>query len=201
VKENITERARVVANQTAEIELTLIQQAGNGDSNAFGELVRRHYAPIVNVVYRMCGDANLAEDMAQETFLRAWSNLASFRPKASLRHWLYRIAVNATLDVLRRKTEEPVEDEFIQMVSDQSPGPEATVIEKEQAADLQKKLKSLPEASRTVLVLREYGGLSYQEIATTLELPVGTVMSRLNYARTRLREMLKEQMREEYNHA
>lgn len=191
----------MVANQTADIELTLIQQAGNGDRYAFGELVRRHYASVVNVVYRMCGDASLAEDMAQETFLRAWSNLASFRPKASLRHWLYRIAVNATLDVLRRKTEEPVEDEIIQMVSDQAPGPEATVIEKEQAADLQQKLKSLPEASRTVLVLREFGGLSYQEIATTLELPVGTVMSRLNYARTRLREMLKEQMREEYNHA
>lgn len=191
----------MVANQTAEIELTLIQQAGNGDSNAFGELVRRNYASVVNVVYRMCGDANLAEDMAQETFLRAWSNLASFRPKTSLRHWLYRIAVNATLDVLRRKTEEPVEDEIIQMFSDQSPGPEATVIEKEQAADLQQKLKALPEASRTVLVLREYGELSYQEIATTLELPIGTVMSRLNYARTRLREMLKEQMREEYNHA
>ena len=191
----------MVANQTADIELTLIQQAGNGDRYAFGELVRRHYASVVNVVYRMCGDANLAEDMAQETFLRAWSNLAFFRPKASLRHWLYRIAVNATLDMLRRKTEEPVEDDFIQMVSDQSPGPEATVIEKEQAADLQKKLKSLPDASRTVLVLREFGELSYQEIATTLELPVGTVMSRLNYARTRLREMLKEQMREEYNHA
>ena len=191
----------MVANQTAEIELTLIQQAGNGDSNAFGELVRRHYASVVNVVYRMCGDANLAEDMAQETFLRAWSNLASFRPKASLRHWLYRIAVNATLDVLRRKTEEPVEDDFIQMVSDQSPGPEATVIEKEQAADLQQKLKSLPEASRTVLVLREFGELSYQEIATVLEIPVGTVMSRLNYARTRLRELLKEQIHEEYIHA
>lgn len=191
----------MVVNRTAETELSLIQQARNGDGNAFGELVRRYHTTVIHIVYRMCGDAGLAEDMAQEAFLRAWDNLASFRPNASLRNWLCRIAVNATLDVLRRRTEETVEDEIIQMVSDPAPGPEATVMEREQALDVQRILKSLPEAARSVLVLREYGELSYQEIAAALDIPVGTVMSRLNYARTRLRELLSEQLHEEYNHA
>jgi RNA polymerase sigma-70 factor (ECF subfamily) len=157
---------------------------------------------VVNVVYRMCGDAGLAEDMAQEAFLRAWINLPTFHPRSSLRNWLYRIAVNAALDVLRRKTEEPVEDERMQMVTDQAPGPEAALIEKEQILLLQQAMKSLPEAARSVLVLREYGELSYQEIAAVLDIPLGTVMSRLNYARNRLRELLKAQVfQPEYEYA
>ncbi|MEW6092816.1 MAG: sigma-70 family RNA polymerase sigma factor [Chloroflexota bacterium] len=189
-------------DQTAETELRLIQQAQDGDRSAFGELVRRHYTGVVNVVYRLCGDAGLAEDMAQEAFLRAWLNLPSFRPESSLRNWLYRIAVNAALDVLRRKTEEPIENEKKQMVTDQAPGPEAAVIAKEQAAFLQQAMKSLPEAARSVLVLREYGELSYQEIAAVLDIPIGTVMSRLNYARSRLRELLKTQVLQmEYDYA
>lgn len=184
----------MVVSQVAETELTLIEQAQNGDRNAYGELVRRYYSSVVNVVYRMCGDAGLAEDMAQEAFLRAWVNLSSFHPQSSLRNWLYRIAVNAALDVLRRKTEDPVEDEKMEMVTDQAPGPEAAMIQKEQAAFLQQAMKSLPEAARSVLVLREYGELSYSEIASVLDIPMGTVMSRLNYARTKLRELLKAQM-------
>jgi RNA polymerase sigma-70 factor (ECF subfamily) len=192
----------VVQNQTVETELSLIQQARNGDRSAYGELVRCHYPGVVNVVYRLCGDAGLAEDMAQEAFLRAWNNLPSFRPGSSLRNWLYRIAVNAALDVLRRRTEEPVEDERMERMTDEAPGPEAVVIAREQAAFLQQAMRSLPEAARSVLVLREYGELSYQEIASVLDIPVGTVMSRLNYARNRLRELLTAQVLQmEYDYA
>jgi RNA polymerase sigma-70 factor (ECF subfamily) len=191
----------VVQPQIADAESGLVEQAKFGDCNAFGELVRRHYPGVVQVVYRLCGEAGLAEDMAQETFLRAWINLPSFRPQSSLRNWLYRIAVNATLDVLRRRPEETLEDEAIQMISDQSAGPETVLVEKESVAQLQQAMHSLPEAARSVLILREYGGLSYQEIASVLDVPVGTVMSRLNYARNRLRELLKKkmlQMEDEY---
>lgn len=189
-------------NQNAKTEPGLIEQARNGDRSAFGELVRRHYNGVVNVVYRMCGDARLAEDTAQEAFLRAWINLPAFQPQSSLRNWLYRIAVNAALDVLRRKTEEPVEDERVQMVMDQAPGPEAALEEKEQILLLQQAVKSLPEAARSVLVLREYGQLSYREIAAVLDVPLGTVMSRLNYARNRLRALLEAQAPQpEYDYA
>jgi RNA polymerase sigma-70 factor (ECF subfamily) len=180
----------VVLTQTADTEIDLIEQAQNGDRNAYGELVRRHYQGVVRVVLRMCADPGLAEDAAQEAFTRGWLNLPSFEPRACLRNWLYRIAINAALDVLRRKPEESLTDEQGQRIRDNAPDPETILIEKEQATDIQLALQSLPEAARSTLVLREYGGLSYQEIAGVLEVPVGTVMSRLNYARTRLREIL-----------
>jgi RNA polymerase sigma-70 factor (ECF subfamily) len=174
-----------------EDENGLIEQARRGDRNAFGELVSRYYPGVIRIVYRLCGDTGLAEDMAQEAFLRAWLALPSFRPQSSLRNWLYRITVNATLDVLRRRKDEPLEDEADRMYADQAAGPETSLIEKERVALLRQAMHSLPEAARSVLVLREYGSLSYQEIASVLDIPVGTVMSRLNYARNRLRELLK----------
>lgn len=179
-------------NQITGTEAGLIRQAQNGDRNAYGELVRRHYDGVVNVVYRMCGDPDLAEDSAQETFLRAWLNLPAFRPEASLRTWLYRIALNAALDVLRRRKEATIETAQIQEMPDRAAGPEAALVEKEQAVLVRQALQLLPEASRSVLILREYGELSYQEIARALDIPVGTVMSRLSYARSRLRESLQD---------
>lgn len=174
-------------------ETELIRQAQNGSAHAFEELVRRYYTPVVNIAYRICGQSTLAEDMAQETFLRAWTNLASFQLSRSLKTWLFRIAVNATLDHLRRRSETPIDDEFIQLVVDPGLDPEAALVNKQQAEHIQRLLNSLPEAARSVLVLREYGELSYHEIAAVLDVPLGTVMSRLNYARTRLRVLLKEQ--------
>jgi len=185
---------KVLATLTTETEADLITRSQHGDRNAFGELVRHYYPRVINVVYRMCGDATLAEDAAQEAFLRAWLHIASFRPGEPLRNWLYRIAVNVALDVLRRRTEEPAENETLQRVPEQALDPEAALIEKECLALLQQAIRSLPEAARGALVLREYGELSYQEIADVLDIPIGTVMSRLNYARDRLREMLKGQM-------
>jgi RNA polymerase sigma-70 factor, ECF subfamily len=183
----------LVATFTAEVETErdLVFLAQQGDRNAYGELVRRHYQGVVRVVYRMCGDTALAEDATQEAFIRAWVNLPSFQPTAPLKSWLYRIAINAAVDVLRRKPEESLEEEQVTMITDQAAGPETALIEKERVALVQQAMKNLPEAARSVLVLREYGELSYQEIAKVLDIPVGTVMSRLNYARTRLRELLR----------
>lgn len=184
------------APQLEETELALIEQAQNGDQQAFGELVCRYYPAVVHVVYRLCGDAFLAEDAAQEAFLRAWLNLPSYHPQSPLRYWLYRIAVNAALDILRKRSESRLEEEEWQMVGDPAAGPEALAIAHEEASRFQQAIALLPEAARSVLVLREYGGLSYQEIALVLDIPLGTVMSRLNYARNRLRELLKEEMRQ-----
>ena len=180
----------MVLSKTADTETSLIEQAQNGDRNAYGELVRRQYQGVVLVVTRMCGDTGLAEDAAQEAFIRAWVNLPSYHPRSPLRNWLYRIAINAALDVLRRKPEEMLEDEEALRLPDQAADPETALIEKERVVLLQQAMKSLPEAARSVLVLREFSGLSYQEIAGVLQVPVGTVMSRLNYARNRLRKIL-----------
>lgn len=181
--------AMVMAEAATETQLVFLAQ--QGDRNAFGELVRRHYNGVVRVVYSMCGDAGLAEDATQEAFIRAWVNLPSFQPTAPLKNWLYRIGINAALDVLRKKPEESIDESQVSMIPDQNQNPETALVEKERLVMVQQAMQELPEASRSVLVLREYGELSYQEIAKVLDIPVGTVMSRLNYARTRLREYLK----------
>jgi RNA polymerase sigma-70 factor (ECF subfamily) len=173
---------------STEIELELITQAQQGDRGAFGELVHRHRVGVVNVVYRMCGDANLAEDAAQEAFIRAWKHLPNYRPRSPFRNWVYRIATNAALDVLRRERETVDVDDLPLVASGK--GPEATLEGTERGERVREAVLALPEASRSVLVLREYEGLSYREIADTLGIPIGTVMSRLNYARNRLRESL-----------
>lgn len=172
-------------------EITLVMQAQNGDRNAFSELIRIHTKGVQGVVYRMCGDRQLAEDAAQETFIQAWLRLSSYRPKSSLRNWLYRIAVNTAIDMLRKEKRilpGAVDD---MNLADAAPEPEARFVKAERSALVRTAVVGLPDASRAVLVLREYEGLSYKEIADTLDIPVGTVMSRLNYARKLLREKLE----------
>jgi RNA polymerase sigma-70 factor (ECF subfamily) len=171
-----------------EHELELIRQAQRGDRKAFGQLVRRHREGVVNVVYRLCGDAELAEEAAQEAFIRAWTNLPRYQPRSPLRNWLYRIASNVAIDALRRE-KETVELEAVPLVHPDG-GPEALFERQERGETVRQAVLDLPPASRAVIVLREYEGLSYKEIADTLDIPIGTVMSRLNYARGLLRENL-----------
>jgi RNA polymerase sigma-70 factor (ECF subfamily) len=175
-------------------EADLVKRAQDGERNAFSDLVRMHAPGVFNVVYRMCGDHQLAEDAAQETFIQAWLHLSSYRPHSSLRNWLYRIAVNAATDMLRkdRRILPGSVDDF--ELTDPQPGPEARYSQAERAGMVQKAVASLPDASRAVLVLREYEGLSYQEIAEALDIPAGTVMSRLNYARSLLRGRLEQRL-------
>jgi RNA polymerase sigma-70 factor (ECF subfamily) len=180
-----------VANPAANLEETLLFRAQQGDRGAFSDLVRIHYPGVIRVVYHLCGNTQVAEDAAQEAFLRAWLHLSNYRPGGSLRSWLYRIAVNAALDMLRRETRlSPVDLDELPL-ADQSPLPETAYIEQERVVLVRQAVAALPTASRAVLVLREYSGLSYQEIASALEIPIGTVMSRLNYARGQLREKLQ----------
>jgi RNA polymerase sigma-70 factor (ECF subfamily) len=183
-----------VATITAVNETELVTRAQNGERTAFNELVRIHAQGVLNVIFRMCGDVQVAEDAAQETFIRAWLNLASYRPQTSLRNWLYRIAVNAATDMLRKeKRILPKALEDLQL-RDPKPGPEAAFSLEERTALIQRAILSLPDASRAVLILREYEGLSYHDISSTLDIPIGTVMSRLNYARKLLKDKLEQKL-------
>ena len=172
-------------------EAALIVEAQSGNRNAYGELVRHHHPGVINVIYRMCGDVELAEDAAQDAFIRAWLHLPTFRPGTSLRNWLYRIAVNAALDVLRRNTKIADTDLETLSMPDPQAGPEAALLQKERTVAVQQAILALTDPCRSVLVLREYGGLSYHEIAAALDIPLGTVMSRLNYARHQLKRSLQ----------
>lgn len=181
-----------VATGTAVNETELVMRAQQGERNAFNELVILHARGVRNVIYRMCGDSQTAEDAAQETFIQAWLRISSFHPHASLRSWLYRIAINTAIDMLRKEKRILPGDLDEMQLKDSRPGPEAVVSQDERIAAVQQAVLSLPDASRAVLVLREYEGMSYQEIADALDIPVGTVMSRLNYGRKVLKEKLDQ---------
>lgn len=160
----------------------------DGPSAAFGTLVLRYRKLVLSVAYRLCGDAALAEDIAQDTFVRVWDRLADYKPSGNFRAWLVRIAANLTIDALRKH--KPVADiEDLSLVAP-GPGPEAAAVSGERAAAVRAALMRLPVQSRAVLVLREYDSLSYQEIADALDIPLGTVKSRLNDARRRLKAEL-----------
>jgi len=173
-------------------EIDLITQAKEGDRNAYGELIRIHRAGVINVVYRLCGDAELAEDTAQDAFIKAWKNLHRYQPRSAFKNWIYRIATNTALDVLRRQKDTSDIDN-IPLRSSQ-PSPETAALTQERAEIIQNAVLALPPASRVVLILREYESFSYREIAEALSIPVGTVMSRLNYARKQLRQSLASLM-------
>lgn len=169
-------------------EHELVVRAQNGDREAFGELVLRHRKGVINVVYRLSGDGDMAEEVAQEAFIKAWQYLPRYQPKAPFRNWVYRIATNVALDVLRREKVTVDVDEIPLANPDGSL--ELRVEGMERVELVRRAVQSLPLASRSVLVMREYEGLSYKEISDALEIPIGTVMSRLNYARKALRRSL-----------
>ncbi len=189
------------ATENLHSDRELISAAQQSDKGAFSALVTRYREGVVGVVYRMCGDPWLAEEAAQEAFIRAWQHLAGYDPRYPFRAWVYRIAVNAALDVLRREKpavdiDEVAEDDasaaavFAGAPSAVSDDPEAALVRKERAGRVRRALLALPAPSRAVLVLREYGDLSYAEISSALGIPLGTVMSRLNSARGQLRQAL-----------
>jgi RNA polymerase sigma-70 factor (ECF subfamily) len=139
------------------------------------------------LVYRLCGDAAQAEDIAQDAFLRAWQALPAFRGQAAFRTWLYRVASNVAIEQLRH-ARPTVDIESIPLAAQDTP--EESALLTEQCRAVRDAVLQLPLQSRLVLILREYEGLSYREIASALDIPIGTVMSRLNYARQRLQRDL-----------
>ena len=158
-------------NLSTKSDHELIAQSLGGDSAAFGALVLRYRKLLISVSYRVSGDATLAEDIAQDTFIRVWDRLATFRPQGNFRAWICRIASNMTIDALRRrKPMADVENTVLEAPGDQ---PETVALKSERAAAVRAALMELPEHTRVALVLREYEGLSYREIADGLTSPSG----------------------------
>ena len=172
-------------------ESELIQAAQRGDESAFEQLVRLHEKKVYGLCLRMCGNAEDAAEAAQDAFLALWRGLDGFRQEAALSTWLYRLASNACIDLLRRgrRTVEGVslDDEEL---SDRAPTPEQRVERQETQQLVSEALAALPPDYRQVLVLRELHQLSYAEICEVTALELGTVKSRINRARTLLRNYL-----------
>lgn len=180
----------------------LVNLARKGDLAAFEELVRRYQPKVYQLVYRMVGDPDDAADLAQDTFLRAFLGLSRFRGKSSFYTWVYRIAVNQTLNFLKKKrlraapsmddTEMGVErsQEYLEQATVRTPDKEVAV--SELGNRLNAALAKLSDKHRTVVVLHDIQGVPHDEIARMLRCSPGTVRSRLFYARKQLQKELAE---------
>jgi len=184
----------------------LVARAKQGDRGSFDSLVE-YYAPqLYNLALRVTGSRDEAEDCVQEAFVRAYCALRSFRGEAAFSTWLYRVALNVATDAARRRSRSPVpvsalapEDpeepplELDRVASHeraQVPGPEAIVFAQQRRRIILHAIRRLPEHHRTVVVLYDLQGLSYEEIAQITRTRVGTVKSRLNRARLALKDLL-----------
>ena len=186
------------------LEADLLSRSQQGDRAAYGELVKRYYRLVSTVALRLGVRADVVQDVAQEVFLRAWQQLPGFRPQGenSFRAWLCRISHNLAVDTLRRsRPQASLDEEPILALQGQDGNPAAAYLREEQAAEIRALIAQLPPACRIVLVLREYEGFSYGEISHALDIPLGTVMSRLNYARTALRKALADHRPQTIDHA
>ncbi len=179
----------------------LIQRAQANDRTAFNEIVLRYKSRVYNYISRMVRNAADAEDLTQETFVRAYLSIHSFQSRASLNTWLFRIAANLCVDFSRKtkthiqaaslsQTYDDNDTENQRDVPDVSFDPQRVFMNKELAKELDKALALLPEKLRSVILLYDMEGLSYEEIAAILNAPLGTVKSRIFNARTQLRDTL-----------
>ena len=172
-------------------ELLLISRARGGDREAFGALVEQYRDNVYRLAYRMCGNAYDADEAAQEAFVAAWRALPNFRGDAKFSTWLYRLTTNAAIDVMRReKRHQTVGDGEMIDVADDADSPQETVERTEQQEAVQEALATLSEEYREVLLLRYMEELDYAEIAEVLQLPSGTVKSRINRAKAALKAAL-----------
>lgn len=170
---------------------TLIKQAMTGDKAAFSKLVWRYKDHIVNIAFGIIGDPQDAEDIAQEAFLKAYLSIGRLASANAFYRWLVKITVNLSIDKkiangLRRV--QPLH--YALPLSNAGQSPEAVAERRERQQMVLEALDRLTAEQRTVLVLREFQELPYEEIAQILDIPLGTVKSRISAARTRLRELL-----------
>lgn len=173
-------------------EKDLLRRAGQGEQDAFRQLVEAYQAPVYRLALRMCGgDAALAEDAAQEAFLAAWRGLPRFRGDSRFSTWLYRLTTNAAIDCLRREKRHRDTDDLESVeLPDGGDTPQELAERSETQTAVRAALSALSEEHRQVLLLRYMQELDYGEIAAALAVSEGTVKSRINRAKARLKEIL-----------
>jgi len=176
-------------------EAELIASARSGDMGAFAQLVGLHRMRVLRTAAGIVGSVHEAEDVAQLVFMRVWDHLDDYDSAGSFTSWLYRITVNLSIDTLRRRRYEAELNEELQAGARSDP--EALALHADERRRVQRAVAQLPDKTRAALILREYEQLSYKEIAEALKIPIGTVMSRLNYARRSLDRLLREEQDEQ----
>lgn len=192
-------------NKPVPSDKTLAAKASGGQEKAFRELMTRYEKPVFSLVYRMVRDRGLAEDLAQETFIRAFTNIRSYNPSYKFSSWIFKIAHNLTIDHLRKKQIETVsihgapdaitEEEQARTsleLEDTGELPDAYVENLELGSQIERAVGQLRPEYRTATLLRHVEGYSYQEIAKIMDLPLGTVKTYIHRARLELKEALAD---------
>lgn len=190
-----------------EIDAALLARAANGDTRAFRELVERHQRRAHSVAYGLVRNPEDAREVVQEAFIRVFRHRAEFAGQASFSTWLYRIVVNLSIDLLRKRSPGKAV-EFDETVD--TDGAPDELVPRREGADpfgnldrkrlieaMHKALEQLPPYHRAVILLRELEGLSYEEMAVALDVSKGTIMSRLFHARRKMQKLLKDQLGDE----
>jgi RNA polymerase sigma-70 factor (ECF subfamily) len=186
-------------------DFTLVRWAQKGDLEAYGDLVRRYQERIYGVVYHMTSNHDDANDLAQETFIKAHRALKSFKGDSSFYTWIYRIAVNKTINYLKQRKKRvhmslndldfnaENDPDLVALVSDKNPRRDAGLSELQEK--LNEALQQLSENHRMVVVLHDVQGLPHEEIAKAMDCNVGTVRSRLFYARQQMQSLLSDYLK------
>lgn len=177
----------------------LVARSRGGDLDSFNQLVLRWERPIFALAYRVIGREEDARDVAQEAFLRAFRALGGFKGQAKFSSWLYRITLNLCRDWMRRERRTPVVQapeglDIIEMAGEAAPSEsiEDVLSRKDLGRVVEKAMALLPEEQRTAIIMKEYHGLTFQEIADLLDCPLSTVKTRLYQGLSVLRKQLQE---------
>jgi RNA polymerase sigma-70 factor (ECF subfamily) len=184
----------------------LLERVRGGERDAYRILVERYQKRVYNLAYSLLKNREDAADVAQEAFTKAYRSLEGFKGDASFYTWIYRITNNLCIDFLRKAGAASAQVEYSEELPDDpsaeaqagvgvlssrlGTNPQRSALRRELAEKMEEALGHLPEKHRAILVLREVEGLSYEELAQALEIPKGTVMSRLFHARTKMQELL-----------
>lgn len=179
----------------------LLKLAKDGNISAFEKLIYQHQKSVYNMAFSMLGNREDAYDAAQEVFIRVFKSLPGFREQASFSTWVYRITKNVCLDEIRKNKkrntvsidrETDYGDGPVKMqIEDSGPTPDESAERNELVKKVQEGIAKLPEQHRLIIIMRDIQNLSYEEIAGILKCPEGTVKSRINRARTALREIIE----------
>ncbi len=194
--EALSRRAKATVAVESMSDVALVALVLEGDQDVFSVLVERYKDAVQNLAYRMLGNITEAEDITQETFVRAFTQLASYKTAHKFSTWLLSIASHLAIDQLRRRRflALPLEDvPFLEWIVDAAVSPEQSALQGEQQDEVQQYLQKLPGKYRAVIVLRYWHDFSYEEIATALKLTPALVKARLH----RARELLARYMQQE----
>jgi RNA polymerase sigma-70 factor (ECF subfamily) len=185
-------------------ELDLVRRCQAGDTEAFDELVTRYRTRVFSMIYNMVHSEQDAWDLAQDSFLKAWKSIKRFRGRSSFYTWIYRIVMNVTIDWLRKKHVKGAGTEFDDAIQLREVDPASKTVPKTEALPyetmergeirvrIDQAIAQLSSEQRAVILMKEIEGMQYHEIAETLGCSIGTVMSRLFYARKKLQTLLKD---------